>query len=265
MTRDSISCRITVTDEIAPGPSYRALFAVQSIGRMMLGIVIARTAAQMSSVVLVLFTLTYFGSPELAGLVTFASLAPGLLVAPLVGALLDRHGRTRLVILDYLLAAGACLAIAALVAGDMLSAPLLVCISLVLGFSWPLGTVGLRSLVPLIVPRELWGRANAIDSNGYVIATLIGPPVAGALVALAGGAVAFAVVGVTYLVATVVLMGIPDPRTPYDSTGRLLAGRARGRPLRAPAPHAARSRLRTLHLERRRRNPPDPGARAADR
>ena len=103
----------------------------------------------------------------------------------------------------------------------MLTAPLLVCISLVLGFSWPLGTVGLRSLVPLIVPRELWGRANAINSNGYVIATLIGPPVAGALVALAGGAVAFAVVGVTYLVATAVLMGIPDPRTPYDSTGRL--------------------------------------------
>jgi predicted MFS family arabinose efflux permease len=169
----------------------------------------------------VLFTLTHFGSPELAGLVTFASIAPGLLVAPVVGALLDRHGRTRLVMLDYLAAAGACTAIGVLGATGLLTAPILIVIALVLGVSWPLGTVGLRSLVPLIVPRDLWGRANALDSNGYVIATLIGPPVAGALVAVAGGPVALVVVGVTYLVATVVLIGMPDPRTPYDSTGRL--------------------------------------------
>jgi MFS family permease len=219
-----------MTDEMVPAqsappapsaPSYRALFAIPAIGRMMLGMVIARTASQMASVVLVLFTLTHFGSPELAGLVTFASLAPGLLVAPLVGALLDRHGRTRLVMLDYLAAAAACTAIGVLAATDLLTAPLLIVIALVLGFSWPLGTVGLRSLVPLIVPRDLWGRANAIDSNGYVIATLIGPPVAGAMVALAGGALALIVVGATYLVATVVLVGMPDPRTPTESTGRL--------------------------------------------
>ena len=83
----------------------------------------------MSSVVLVLFTLTYFRSAELAGLVTFVSLAPGILVSPLVGALLDRHGRTRLVILDYLVAAGAALAIAVLAVAGLLTAPLLLLIS----------------------------------------------------------------------------------------------------------------------------------------
>jgi len=210
-----------MTEEIAPKPSYRALFVIPSIGRMMLGMVIARTASQMASVVLVLFTLTHFGSPELAGLVTFASIAPGLLVSPLVGALLDRHGRTRLVILDYLVAAAACTLIGLFAAANLLTAPQLVVIALALGVSWPLGTVGLRSLVPLIVPAELWGRANALDSNGYVIATLIGPPVAGALVAFAGGPVALVAVGAIFVVASAVLLGMPDPRTPYDSTRKL--------------------------------------------
>ena len=188
----------------------------------MLGMVIARTASAMASVVLVLFTLTHFNSPELAGLVTFVSLAPGIFIAPVVGALLDRHGRARLVLLDYLMAATGCLGIAALVGLGLLSAPVLVVVALLLGLAWPLGTIGLRSLVPLIVPKELWGRANALDSNGYVIATLIGPPVAGAMVGLAGGAAALAVVGATYVIAAVVMIGIPDPRTPYDSQGRLL-------------------------------------------
>ncbi len=214
---------MTTAPTNATAPSYRGLFAVPSIGRLMLGSIIARTASSMTGVVLVLFTLTQFHSAELAGFVTFMSLAPGILISPLVGALLDRHGRTRLVLLDYLLAAGATFAIAALSVLNLLSAPVLVLVAVVLGLAWPLGTVGLRSLVPLIVPRELWGRANAVDSNGYVVATLIGPPVAGALVGLGGGAVALVVVGALYLVACVVMVGIPDPPTPFDSRGRLLS------------------------------------------
>jgi MFS family permease len=203
-------------------PSYRALFAVPAIGRVLLGIVIARTAATMSSVVLVLFTLTYFRSPELAGAVTFISIAPGLLIAPLAGALLDRHGRARLVLVDYLVAAGACVVIAVLAMAGTLTAPLLLLIAACNGLAWPLSTSGLRSLLPMLVPKPLWERANAIDSNGYVIATLIGPPVAGAMVAVAGGPTAIAIVGLVYAAAAISMVGIPDPRTPFESSGRLL-------------------------------------------
>ncbi len=34
--------------------------------------------------------------------------------------------------------------------------------------------------------RELWERVNAVDSNGYVVATILGPPLAAALVAFLG-------------------------------------------------------------------------------
>jgi len=45
-----------------------------------------------------------YDSPGLAGIVTFASIFPGLLVSPIAGALLDRHGRVRLIVVDYAVA-----------------------------------------------------------------------------------------------------------------------------------------------------------------
>jgi MFS family permease len=89
----------------SPRPSYRALLAVPSLRRVLLGMTIARVAGGMLSVALVLFTLARFGSPELAGIVTFVSVFPGLVVSPIAGALLDRHGRSRLVVLDYVVGA----------------------------------------------------------------------------------------------------------------------------------------------------------------
>ena len=54
--------------------SYRALLAVPSLGRALLGMQIARVAQQMTGVAMILFTLTEYDSPALAGIVTFASM-----------------------------------------------------------------------------------------------------------------------------------------------------------------------------------------------
>ena len=97
-----------------PAPSYRALFAIPTLARILLGMSLSRIGGSMLGVTIVLFTLQEFQSPPLAGLVTFASVAPGLFVSPIVGALLDRHGRARLIILDQLVGASALLLIAGL-------------------------------------------------------------------------------------------------------------------------------------------------------
>src|SRR5207247_3006407 len=97
-----------------PEPSYRALLAVPTLPRILVSMAFARVAGAMLSIAIVLFTLTHYRSPELAGIVTFASIMPGLAVSPIAGALLDRHGRTRLVIVGYLVGAGSLLLIGAL-------------------------------------------------------------------------------------------------------------------------------------------------------
>ena len=213
----------TIVADSPPLPSsYRALLEVPTLGRILLATAIARIAQAMVGVALILFTLQEYGSPQLAGLVTFAALFPGLVVSPICGALLDRHGRTPLILLDYVVELVALSLIGVLALTDHLPAPLLVLIATITSFTAILSHTGLRSLFPILVPRHLWERVNAVDSNGYVIATIIGPPLAAALVALFGGAVALIGVALAFGLAAVTMIGVPDPESETASTGRLL-------------------------------------------
>src|SRR3990172_928156 len=127
-------------------PSYRALLDVPYIGRVVTSMSLARVAQSMLGVAIVLFTLAEYDSPALAGGVTFASILPGLLFAPIAGTLLDRHGRIRLVVLDYIVASVSLIAIAALAAADRLPPWLLVAIAVVTSLTAILSHVGLRTL-----------------------------------------------------------------------------------------------------------------------
>jgi MFS family permease len=201
--------------------SYRALLDVPGLGRILVSMQLSRIAQAMVGVALVLFTLDEYDSPALTGIVTFASVFPGLLVAPVAGALLDRHGRTRLVILDYAVALVALVLIGGLALLDALPVPILLAIAVVSSLTAILSHTGLRSLFPLLVPERLWERVNAVDSNGYLVATILGPPLAAALVSLVGGAATLILIGLVYGAATVAMIGAPDPISETASTGRL--------------------------------------------
>ena len=209
--------------EAAVDRSYRELLRVPNLGRVLVSMQIARIAQSMVGVALVLFTLDRFGSAPFAGIVIFASVFPGLLISPIAGALLDRHGRIRLVTLDYVVSLLAMAVIAVLAILGALPGPLLVLIAVVSSLTSILSHVGLRSLFPIMVPEPLWERVNAVDSNGYVIATIVGPPIAAALVGLFGGPVALIVIGVAFGIAAAVLVGVPDPAGTVETTGRILA------------------------------------------
>ena len=103
-----------------------------------------------------------------------------------------------------------------------LPVPLLLAIAIVSSLTSILSHTGLRSLFPLLVPERLWERVNAIDSNGYLVATILGPPVAAALVTLVGGATTLILIGIVYGGATLAMIGAPDPMSATASTGRLL-------------------------------------------
>ncbi|MDQ2965648.1 MAG: MFS transporter, partial [Chloroflexota bacterium] len=168
------------------------------------------------------FTLLEYRSPILAGAVTFLSIVPGLVVSPIAGALLDRHGRVRLIILDYLVTLVALVLVGVLAIARLLPPPVLLLIAGVSSLTSILSHTGLRSLFPLIVPQHLWERVNAIDSNGYVVATILGPPIAATAVAVLGGATALILVGASFGIAAIAMIGVPDPPSENASTGNLL-------------------------------------------
>src|SRR4029078_3150249 len=99
---------------------------------------------------------------------------------------------------------------------------LLIAIAALWALPGPLSATGLRSLFPLMAPRHLWERLNAIDANGYVVATIVGPPVAALAVSYLGGALALIILGLAYALAAVIVVGVPDPPTSTASSGSLL-------------------------------------------
>jgi MFS family permease len=205
-----------------PTPSYRALLGVPSLGRALLGTQLSRLAQSMVGVAMVLFTLLEYKSPALAGAVTFASIAPGLIVSPIAGALLDRLGRVRLIALDFVIAMVSLALIGILGALDLLPPPVLIIIAAVSSLTGIFSATGLRTLFPLMAPKELWERLNAVDSNGYVIASIIGPPLAAVAVGIVGGSNALLGIGVLYGIAAVVVIRVPEPPHAAVSSGNLL-------------------------------------------
>lgn len=160
---------------------------------------------------LVLFVLSRYHSPQLAGAATFLVLFPGLLISPIAGAFLDRHGRTRLITLDYFVGAVALLSIAVLSARHLLAPGLLLAICAVASLTGPLSWAGLRSMFPSVVPGHLWERANALDVTSDLFAAVVGAPLGGALVGYAGGEWALGTTGVLLACAGLAILRVRDP------------------------------------------------------
>ena len=182
-----------------------------------------RLAQSMLGITLILFVLGRYHSPQLAGVTAFLSIFPGLVISPIAGALLDRRGRVQFITLDYIVATVSVVLIAGLSARHALPAPLLLAIVGVASLTNPLSSVGLRSLFPIVAPRDLWERAHALDSSGYTISAIVGAPLAGALVGFLGPEWALVFTSALYAVSAASIFGLKDPSTKRSSGRSILA------------------------------------------
>lgn len=191
--------------------SYRALLWVPGFARVALATSLGRLVGQILYIVLVLFVLQRYQSPALAGLTVLFSLLPGLVLSPVAGALLDRQGRVRLMILDYATTAVITSAIVVLSTIHHLPSLLLLALVTVLSVSNILSITGARSLFPLMLPRHLWDRANGLDTSAYSLVAIVGPAIAGFVVALSGPEAGLLFSATVAAVAAGSLMGVAEP------------------------------------------------------
>ena len=213
---------------VAAPATYRELLRVPGFRQLLLSSLLTRTAAQMLTVGLVLFALQRYHSPSVAGVSLFLLIFPGLLLAPVAGALLDRHGRKRLMTFDFLVAAVTMTVIVILASANHLPVwglyVLLVCGSV----TSTLSIAGARSFFPLLVPRDLWDRGNAADSVCYGVANIAGPALAGGLIAVFGSLAALVGATVGFLAGAAVLQAVPEPAHVAEVSGRILVEAWRG-------------------------------------
>mgnify|MGYP006290739199 CR=1 FL=1 len=139
-------------------------------------------------------------SALMLGLLQFLALSPGFLLSPFTGVLVDRVSRKRVVMLTdvyrgvVMLAAGAALAVPQLV-----STWLVLPVAFLAGIGHALFVPAMHALIPAIVPPERVQTATGLRALSSQIANLGGNAVGGALYALIGAPLLFALNGLTFL------------------------------------------------------------------
>ncbi|MFJ4348954.1 MFS transporter [Pseudomonas sp. NPDC089401] len=158
------------------------------------------------------------GSAVLLGLITFLSLAPQLLIGPLAGAWIDRHDKRRLLIVVQMLLIVQSLVLALATWRGWVDGPFIAGMALLLGLLNALETPLRQALIGSFVddPADL---PNALVLNAMLInaARFVGPPLAGALIALAGEAACFALTAVAFLALLGGLMKVRGSTSPKAS------------------------------------------------
>ena len=192
-----------------PQSSYRDLMQVPGLPALIVAATLSRLAGRMFSLTLVLFVLARFSSPALAGWLTFAAIAPGLLVSPLAGALLDRVGPTMAVRIDMMASAAFIAAVGLCGAAGLATPPVLFVLVVLYSLTGPLGAAGTRTVLPRLTPPHALDRANALDTAVYAVVDVTGPALAGLVVALFGPEAALALIACLYAGAALALARVP--------------------------------------------------------
>ncbi|MBR8343538.1 MFS transporter [Burkholderia ambifaria] len=188
--------------------TYRDLMRIPGLPMLILAATLSRLAGRMFILTLVLFALARFASSELAGWLTFAAIAPGLIVSPIAGALLDRVGPTVAVRID-MIASAAFIAVLSIVAwAGVASAPVLFILVLLFSLTGPLGASGTRTLLPRLVPPHVLDRVNAVDTAVYAIVDVVGPALAGFVVSVFGPEAAMSIIAVGFAGAAICLFNV---------------------------------------------------------
>ena len=188
--------------------NYRLFFAGQSVS--LVGTWLTRMA--MSWLV---YRLS--GSALLLGVVGFCGQIPALLLSPFAGVLVDRWNRHRVLVVTQVLAMGQSLALAALALSGVIAVWHVVALSVLQGFVNAFDIPARQALVvELVEDRADLPNAIALNSTMFNAARLIGPSVAGGLIAWVGEGGCFLVDGLSYLavIGSLLMMRITrSPRT----------------------------------------------------
>ena len=204
--------------------SYRQLLRMHGVPELLLAACLSRLAGRMFMLAIVLDVLDRFHSPVLAGWVSFASIAPGLAISPLAGALLDRIGAAKAIVVD--MAASATLLFVLAVAGiaGVMTAPFLLLLVTLFSLTSPLSAAGIRTLIPQIVPKDALDRANALDTSSYALIDVLGPALAGVLFGFAGPQATMLAITLLYVLASLGLVPLASRTLTRrsDSSGRLI-------------------------------------------
>ncbi|WP_225730637.1 MULTISPECIES: MFS transporter [unclassified Nocardia] len=191
--------------------------------RFLLIRLISLLGSAMTPVALALAVLAASGRLGDLGLVLTAQLVPHVVLLLVGGAVADRFPR-RMVLIAANLGAGLTqAAVAVVLLSGHYSLPVVVGLELVNGAFDAFASPALRGIVPELVPAAALQRANSLLGGVKSATKILGPTVAGILVATVGGGWAVAVDALTFVIAAVLLSRLPLRTSMAVKTSGLVA------------------------------------------
>jgi len=192
--------------------NYRLYFTGQGISLI---------GTWMQSIALSWLVYRLTGSALLLGAVGFAGQIPSFLLSPLGGVLADRLNRRRVLIATQSLAMFQAFALSALVLTHVIQVWEIVALSVFNGLVFAFDAPTRQSfIVEMTQNREDLGNAIALNSSLFNSARVIGPSIAGVLLAAVGEGLCFFLNGVSYLavIASLFAMRIQPRERPEQVT-----------------------------------------------
>lgn len=188
--------------------NYRLFFAGQAIS--LIGTWITRIAMGW-----LVYRLT--GSAFMLGLVGFVSLAPTFLILPLGGVVADRWNRLRVLICTQVMLMVTSLGLAYFALRGTITVPHVIVLGAMQGLCNAFDIPARQAfVVDMVEGREDLSSAIAMNSMIFNSARLIGPSIAGMLVALFSEGLCFLIDGVSFLAVILALLAMrvaaPKPR-----------------------------------------------------
>ena len=150
-------------------------------------------------------------SVVILGIVAFAGQIPSILLTPVAGVVADRYNRHKMLIATQALAMFQAVLLAGVVFTHTVNIPYLIVLSICLGiinaFDMPIRQ---SFVIHMIDKKEDIGNAVAINSSMVNTAKLLGPSIAGIIIAAAGEGPCFVLNALSYLIVigTLVVMKI---------------------------------------------------------
>ncbi len=190
-------------------PTGFSSFAIIWIGQA-----ISLLGTSMSNFALTVWAYQMTGSATALALVGFFYTAPLLLVSPIAGAIVDRSNRKIMMMLNDLAAGMATLGILILNLTGSLQIWHLYVVAAIAGtfqtFQWP----AYSAAITMIVPKEHYARANAMNELAGNSSGVFAPLLAGALLGIIGltGILLIDVATFVFAIGALLLVNIPQPK-----------------------------------------------------
>jgi MFS family permease len=166
--------------------NYRTIFQNASFRRFWFGFTFSAVGDAMTRIALIWFVYQSTGSPQAIGALLLCYTGPVVVGGLFAGALLDRFDRRMVMLIDNVFRGAVVASIPLLYFSGHLALWHIYLVAGIYGCFMMISLAGGPSLIPGLVSQSQLATANALETLSYTLSGVLGPPVAGLLIARFG-------------------------------------------------------------------------------